>query len=158
MLQLRMVHRYNSILDMMPTLLGLMGLSIPSRVGGMDLSHAALGQPGKEPECAFLQGAGATANWDTGHEWRAVRSKRYTYGKFRIQRSGADQELLFDNEADPYQRTNLISDEQYQMVVQQYRTMLSAKMASVSDSFDASAVYRDRWTDGDRNILRGARG
>lgn len=147
-----------STVDMMPTLLGLMGLSIPSRVEGMDLSHAALGQPGKEPECAFLQGAGATANWDTGHEWRAVRSKRYTYGKFRIQRSGADQELLFDNEADPYQRTNLISDEQYQMVVQQYRTMLSAKMASVSDSFDASAVYRDRWTDGDRNILRGARG
>jgi hypothetical protein len=31
-------------------------------------------------------------------------------------------------------------------------------MQSVSDTFEASTYYRDNWTDGNRIILRGARG
>ena len=42
---------------------------------------------------------GTTAAWVDGHEWRALRSKRYTYALYRADRS----ELLFDNQADPYQ-------------------------------------------------------
>jgi arylsulfatase A-like enzyme len=154
----RQVDTCFSTVDISPTVLGLMGLPIPSRFEGMDLSHAALGRDGDEPDYAFLQGTGATANWDTGHEWRAIRTVRYTYAKFRIPRDGADQELLFDNAADPYQMTNLISDEQHQAVVQDCRKKLAEKMQSLSDTFEASTYYRDHWTDGDRNILRGARG
>jgi hypothetical protein len=66
--------------------------------------------------------------------------------------------LLFDNLNDSYQMTNLTSDPQYVPVLQQYQAKLSAKMQSVSDTFEASTYYRDRWTDGNRNILRGARG
>ena len=147
-----------STVDFMPTLLGLLGLPIPSRAEGMNLSHLALNQAGPEPDAAFLQGAGATANWDTGHEWRAIRSKQHTYAKFRIPRDGAAQELLFDNVADPYQTTNLAADAQSGTILQRCRTLLTEKMASVSDTFEASTVYRDRWTDGSRNIQRGARG
>jgi arylsulfatase A-like enzyme len=147
-----------SSVDFMPTFLGLLDLPVPSRVDGTNLSHLALNQSGSEPDFAFLQCCGATANWNTGHEWRAVRNKQYTYAKFRISMSGAAQELLFNHVTDPYQMTNLVSDPQSQTVLQQLRTALSNKMQSVSDTFEASTFYRDNWTDGNRCILRGARG
>ncbi|MBN1818143.1 MAG: sulfatase [Sedimentisphaerales bacterium] len=147
-----------STIDFTPTFLGLLGLSVPSRMDGINLSHWAMGKTGPEPDAAFMQGTGATANWSTGHEWRAVRNKKYTYAKYRIARTGADQELLFDHSADPYQLTNLISDPAHQTVLQELRNKLAEKMKSFSDTFEASTFYRDRWTDGNRIILRGARG
>jgi len=147
-----------STVDYMPTLLGLLGLSIPSRVEGMDLSPLALGTGVAEPDCVLMQGTGATANWDTGHEWRAIRNKRYTYAKFRISREGVPQELLFDNVEDPFQTRNLVADEGHQTVLQECRAKLNEKMQSVSDTFEASTFYRDKWTDGNRKIIRGARG
>jgi arylsulfatase A-like enzyme len=146
-----------STVDFMPTILGLVNLPIPSRVEGMNLSHVALNQAGPEPDAVFLQGTGATANWNTGHEWRAIRNKQYTYAKYRITRSDAAQELLFDNIADPYQMTNLATDSNYQTTLQQMQAKLAEKMSSVSDTFEASTVYRDQWTN-NRMILRGARG
>lgn len=147
-----------STVDFAPTFLGLLGVPVPSRMEGMDLSHLALSQAGPEPDAAFMQGTGATASWETDHEWRAVRNKQYTYAKFRVERTDAPQELLFDNTADPYQITNLVSDPQRQTILQELRNKLSDKMQSVSDTFEASTWYRDKWTDGNRCILRGARG
>jgi arylsulfatase A-like enzyme len=147
-----------STVDFAPTFLGMLGLPVPGRMDGANCAHLPLGQSGPEPDCAFLQGTGATANWNTGHEWRAVRDKQYTYAKFRVERTGAAQELLFDNTADPYQMTNLVDDAQHQAVLGQLRNKLAEKMHAVSDTFEASTVYRDRWTDGNRCILRGARG
>lgn len=147
-----------STVDFTPTFLGLLGLSVPSSMEGMNLSHLALKGSGPEPDAAFLQGTGATANWSTGHEWRAVRNKRYTYARFRISRTDADQELLFDNTADPYQLTNLVSDSQHQATLQELRNKLTEKMKAFNDTFEASTYYRDNWTDGNRLILRGARG
>ncbi len=71
--------------DIMPTLLGLAGLSsrIPESVEGMDLSHLAMGRSGPEPEAAFLMNTGACAAWQDGHEWRALRDQRFTYAVFR---------------------------------------------------------------------------
>jgi len=43
--------------DILPSVLGLMGLPIPDRVEGMDLSRLALGKGGPEPGEAFLRGA-----------------------------------------------------------------------------------------------------
>jgi arylsulfatase A-like enzyme len=147
-----------SSVDFMPTLLGLLGLPVPSRVDGANLSHLALNQSGAEPDAAFLQGTGATADWSPGHEWRAVRNKHYTYAKFRVSMPGAAQELLFNHVSDPYQTANLVSEAKHQKVLQEMRSALSCKMQSVSDTFEAAAFYRDNWTDGNRVILRGARG
>jgi len=46
--------------DILPSVLGLMGLPIPAGVEGMDLSRLALGRGGPEPDAAFLQGLGHT--------------------------------------------------------------------------------------------------
>ena len=138
---------------MMPTLLSLMGLPVPKDVEGADLSHCALGKAGPEPEAALMQCLGATAAWKDGHEWRALRSKRYTYAVYRSDRS----ELLFDNQADPYQMKNLIDDPAHAKAAERFRTMLRDRMADLKDDFRPCSWYREHWTK-DRNILRGAKG
>lgn len=143
-----------SSVDIMPTILGLLDLPVPSRVEGMDLSHLARGQSGPEPEFAMLQNTGACAAWQDGYEWRAVRNKQYTYARYR--RDG--KELLFDNLNDPYQLNDLSQDSGSQGVLLQLRNGMQAKMDSLSDTFAPSTYYRDHWTDGNRVILRGARG
>ncbi len=139
--------------DMMPTVLGLLGLPIPKGVEGMDLSHCACGQDGPKPEAALLQNTGACAAWQDGYEWRALRDRRYTYARFRVD----GKELLFDHQADPYQMTNLIADAKHADARDRFREMLKRRMAQLNDTFQTCTWYRDHWTK-DRVILRGARG
>jgi len=139
--------------DIMPTLLPLLGLRAPEAVEGMDLSHCALGKPGPEPEAALLQGTGTTAAWADGHEWRALRDKRYTYAVYRRDRS----ELLFDHQADPHQLKNLSADPAHADALARLRRMLKERLAAIGDTFEPCTWYRDHWTK-NRNILRGARG
>lgn len=140
--------------DIMPTILSLMEVAVPRDVEGMDLSHCALGKKGPEPEAAFLQNTGACAAWKNGHEWRALRDKRYTYAKYRV--DGA--ELLFDNESDPYQMKNLAGERRHRDTIARFRKMLAEKMKLLNDNFEQCTWYRDNWTDGNRIILRGAKG
>jgi len=140
--------------DIMPTLLGLMGLPIPGAVEGMDLSHLARGRKGPEPEFAFLQGLGHTWQWNDGFEWRAVRDKRYTYAIYRRDKS----ELLFDNQGDPLQMQNLARDPAHGDALNRLRRQMAEKMRSLDDTFEACTWYRDHWTDGKRNIIASAKG
>lgn len=135
--------------DIMPTLLGLTQLPIPAKVEGMDLSHCALDKPGPEPEAAFMQNTGACAIWEDGYEWRALRSKRYTYAIYRKDR----KELLFDNVADPYQMNNLVGNNDHESALNQFRSLLTQRMADLEDTFEASSYYRDHWVK-DRVITR----
>lgn len=134
--------------DIMPTLLSLMGLPIPKEVEGMDLSNCILGKEGPEPEAAFMMGTGAVADWEDGHEWRALRSKRYTYAIYRVD----GKEFLFDNIEDPYQMRNLVENPEYKDTLEYFRKMLKKKMSELGDVFEASTWYRDNWTK-DRIIL-----
>ncbi len=137
--------------DLMPTLLGLLGLPIPAEVEGMDLSQHILGEPGPEPEAALLQGMGATAIFEDGHEWRGLRTKRYTYARYRIDGS----ELLFDNQADPWQKENLVAHPQYLSVLNHLRGLLQKRMTELNDGFEICSWYESNWTE-DRVILRTA--
>jgi len=143
-----------STVDIMPTILSLMGLQVPEDVEGMDLSHCAIGGGGSEPQAAFLQNTGACAAWEDGHEWRALRDKQYTYVVYRVDKS----ELLFDNKNDPYQMNNLAGNAQYKENLDRFRGMLTHKMESLNDTFEKCTWYRDNWTDGNRNIIRAAKG
>lgn len=143
-----------STVDMMPTVLSLMDLKVPKAVEGMDLSHCALGCKGPLPPAAFLQNTGACAAWENGHEWRALRDKQYTYAVYRVDKS----ELLFDNKNDPHQMTNLAAEAKHAGAMKRFRKMLAAKMESLNDTFEQCTWYRDNFTDGNRNIIRGAKG
>jgi len=54
--------------DIMPTLLGMMGLPVPYEVEGMDMSEIVITGRGDEPEFAFMQGMGHTYLWLDGFE------------------------------------------------------------------------------------------
>jgi len=140
--------------DIMPTLLGLADLPVPAEVEGMNLSKQATGKKGAEPDAAFLQGMGHTYLWLDGFEWRAVRDKRYTFARYHVD----GKELLFDNRKDPLQMNNLIQDPGYQLIAEKLRNLMAEKMKGLNDTFETCTWYRDHWTDGDRNIIAGARG
>ncbi len=137
---------FNSV-DIMPTLLSLAGVDIPKEVEGTDLSHIALGKNGPEPEYAFLMNTGACASWENGHEWRALRNKKYTYAVYRgwKEKGLPRKELLFDNVADPYQMNNLIDKNEYAELAADLRRKLKKKMDSLNDTFPKSTWYRDNW-------------
>jgi len=141
--------------DIMPTLLGLLRLEVPAEVEGMDLSDTALGRPdAATPSFALLQNTGACADWKDGHEWRGLRTRRYTYARYRV--DGA--EFLFDNRGDPFQTTNLAGAPECRPQLEECRECLEEKLVSVEDTFEACTWYRDHWTDGNRVITGGARG
>ncbi|MFX0098416.1 MAG: sulfatase [Candidatus Hodarchaeota archaeon] len=137
--------------DIMPTLLGLVGAPIPKEVEGSDLSSIALGKDEEGPKAAFLMNTGACAAWEDGHEWRALRDKRYIYAVYK--KDGA--ELLFDNVEDPYQKKNLVKDSMHQDQLERFRKMLKEKMDQLNDSFPKSTWYRENWIE-NREIKRTA--
>jgi arylsulfatase A-like enzyme len=140
--------------DIMPTVLGLLGLPVPTGVEGTDLSPLARGRRAPEPEEALLQGMGHTYLWIDGFEWRGLRDKRHTYAVYR--RDGTEH--LYDNLEDPLQKVNRAGDPAYQTKLREFRDRLLERRRALNDSFEACTWYRDHWTDGNRNILRGARG
>lgn len=144
--------------DIMPTLLSFAGLRIPKEVEGMDLSHIALNEEGPEPEFAYLMNTGACAIWEDGHEWRALRNKRYTYAVLRgwEKKKLPRQELLFDNVADPFQMQNLAQKPEHEALVGMFRKELDEKMTSLRDTFPASSWYKEHWIDENRIIKRTA--
>ncbi len=140
-----------NVVDIVPTLFGLMGLDVPDSMEGMNLSHLARGEDGPEPEAAFLQGLGHTYMWRDGDEWRAVRDKQYTYAKMLADGS----EFLFDNLEDPYQTRNLVDDPSHRGTREYLRDWMQTRMADLNDEFRPTSWYQDRWTE-DRVILRSA--
>ena len=137
--------------DIMSTLLGAMNLPQPAECEGFDFSPLLHGEPVDEPEAAFMQGMGATAIFEDGHEWRALRGKQYTYARYLSD----DAELLFDNASDPYQMTNLVASAEHADTLAEMRRELEARMAALNDSFERCTWYAENWIE-DRVILRSA--
>ncbi|MCC6488821.1 MAG: sulfatase [Candidatus Hydrogenedentes bacterium] len=93
-----------SVPDVMPTLLGLMGLStqIPSVVEGTDYSRILRGQNMERPASALYLNHDPDAPRAGA---RGVRTPRYTYVIERT--SDGEVPHLYDNEADPYQTRDI---------------------------------------------------
>lgn len=142
-----------SAVDLMPSLLGLLGLEIPLGAEGTDLGGLMLCRDmAAVPDAALLQICGATAVWEDGHEWHALRDARYTYAMYRLDGS----EHLYDRGYDPYQMRNLAGDASHRALRETMRRKMLARMDALNDDFAASSHYRDAWTDGARRILRSA--
>jgi arylsulfatase A-like enzyme len=93
--------------DMMPSLLGLMGLSrsTPRDVEGRDYSSILLGRAGPRPTSAlYLNCAGPHGGL------RGLRTHRYTFS-ITPDGDGKKKVLLFDNQQDPYQLKNIAASE-----------------------------------------------
>ena len=130
---------FNTV-DIMPTLLGMMGLDIPGSCQGLDISSAITSGSEVDDPC-LMMGTGPTAIFGDGAEWRAIRSRRFTYAIYRWNK----EEFLFDNENDPYQLHNLIKDPSYADTAKDLRALMYKKMAAIGDHFEKTSYYKKHW-------------
>ncbi len=140
---------FNTV-DIMPSFLNLMGLPVPAEVEGSDLSACIQGSADTE-EGALMMCTGPTAVFGDGNEWRALRTKKYTYAVFKSD----GQELLFDDEADPYQMNNLIGNPDYAELAAKLKAEMYEKMNQIGDTFENNSYYEKNWVE-DRLIKRTA--
>lgn len=140
---------FNTV-DIMPSFLNMMGLPIPKEVEGTDLSSCISGKRDTE-EGALMMGTGPTATYGDGNEWRAFRTKQYTYAVFKSD----GQEFLFDDATDPFQMNNLVNDPAYTAIAAQIKERMAAKMKQIGDNFENNTYYEKHWIE-DRLIKRTA--
>jgi arylsulfatase A-like enzyme len=129
--------------DIMPTLLGLSGLSIPSTVEGHDKSMA-IKRLSKDNTVAVLIACyhpfGQFNRESGGKEYRGVRTKQYTYVK-----DLKGPWLLFDNIKDPFQMHNLVNEAAIRKVQKDLEKMLSALLEETGDEFLPGMDYIEKW-------------
>ncbi|MCF6176417.1 MAG: sulfatase [Victivallaceae bacterium] len=130
--------------DVMPTLLGMNGVTIPDSVEGHDFSGYILGSemPGKG--AALLSCPHPFGRWNRsefgGFEYRGLRTARYTYVK-----GLSGSWLLYDNQTDPFQQQNLIHEPEYGPLIDRLEATLTAKLQRIGDEFLSGTTYLKRW-------------
>lgn len=128
--------------DIMPTVLGLLGVPVPNTVEGDDLTGHIRG--GDAPDDAALlacyQPFGEWHRAGGGKEYRGIRTERYTYVR--------DLEgpwLFFDNKEDPYQLRNLVGSAEHTALQARLDAQLKAKLEKVGDEFLPGKAYVEKW-------------
>jgi len=122
-----------SIVDIVPSILGLLGIKIPQKIEGIDLSRVMLGREDKLSDSIFLQ---EIVPVDEGYtqgikEWRGIRTTRYTYARWQSKEGW----VLYDNESDPYQMENLIDNPKYKSVREEMERILQYWLKRTNDQF-----------------------
>ncbi len=129
--------------DLLPTFLGLSGLDIPTSVQGNDFSQALLAGEELENEAALITLPVPFHEWqfmNGGREYRGVRTRKYTYVRDLL-----GPWLLYDNEQDPYQLTNLVDMPQFVQLRDYLDGVLNKKLADTSDEFLPADTYMRRF-------------
>ena len=75
-----------------------------------------------------------------GKECRGIRTRRYTYV-----RDLSGPWLLFDNEKDPYQQTNLVNSPKVASLQADLDAKLMAKLKKHDDEFKHGSEYIKKW-------------
>lgn len=130
--------------DIMPTLLGLCNIGIPNSVEGTDYSGHLMGNGSDVPDSALITCPHPFGQWTRkqfgGMEYRGLRTRRYTYT-----RTLQGPWLLYDNQEDPYQQTNLIGQSTHASVAEELDQQLQQRLASMNDEFLPGMDYIRRW-------------
>jgi hypothetical protein len=122
--------------DLMPTLLGMSGIAVPSGVQGTDYSSL-----GSKKTSAFLNlpvPIGEALRYGFA-EYRGVRTARHTYV-----RSIDGPWLLYDNERDPYQMHNLCGQSGARDLLASLNRDLDSWLETLNDQFLPARNYLER--------------
>ena len=129
--------------DLMPTLLGLSRVPIPPSVQGEDFSGVIRGAAAPEDNPVLIECPTPFGEWlrdKGGREYRGVRTRRYTYV-----RDLHGPWLMYDNETDPYQRTNLIDAPQHAALQGKLEAELQKLLKKTGDEFLPGPAYIAKW-------------
>ncbi len=129
--------------DLMPTLLGLCGIPIPPSVEGLDFSAHLRGSPPPGDGAALILCVTPFGEWERrvgGREYRGIRTERHTFT-----RDLSGPWLLFDNELDPHQMTNLVCVAAHAGLQQSLDSALARSLAARKDEFRPGPDYIRQW-------------
>jgi arylsulfatase A-like enzyme len=129
--------------DLLPTLLGLSGLAIPSSVEGKDYSSQLLSGKDLDNEAVLITLPVPFHEWqfmNGGREYRGVRTRKYTYV-----RDLKGPWLLYDNEKDPFQLLNLVNQPGFSTLQGKLEVVLERKLREVKDEFLPADEYMKKW-------------
>ena len=129
--------------DILPTLLALCNISIPETVEGINYKGYLEGKENLG-EAALITCIQPFGQWNRvehgGREYRGLRTKKHTYA-----RDLNGPWLLFDNEKDPYQMTNLVGNQQYSELQSDLENRLSVRLKENGDAFLPGMEYIKKW-------------
>lgn len=91
-----------SLVDLLPTTLGAVGLDVPSYCQGTDFSPLLRGEEFCGPDTVLLEMCGGKGYWLDQMDWRGFTTRRWKYAFYENGR-----ELLYDLEVDPFEQNNL---------------------------------------------------
>ena len=132
----RTVGQLVSLIDLPPTILSVAGVPVPDYMRGRPLQNVLAGA-NDWPEEVFVQISEAQIG-------RAIRTSRWKYsvrapstdpaagGKFPAS-SVYREEFLYDLDADPHERNNLVADPDYADVREMLRERLRARMLQANE-------------------------
>ncbi len=129
--------------DLLPTLLALAGVPVPATVEGLDYSQYMQGAADPSDGAALLTCPAPFGEWTRnggGHEYRAIRTSRYTYAQ-----TLDGPWLLFDNVADPYQQENLVDRAECVQLQADLQARLQHKLDATADRFLSGSRYIEQW-------------
>ena len=130
-------------IDIMPTLLGACGISLPDELQGRDISGLWRGQeilqdnqrtPGGS-DSVYLQNM--AHGWPNRHgwvgRWRGVRTQRWTYARWY---ANEQRPWLFDRKTDPLEMVNLAETQSHRPVLEEMEERLHRWMEATKDPFE----------------------
>ena len=123
--------------DILPTLLGLAGITIPASIEGEDLSKLAKGGAEHDRAALYMQVSPFVAE---SVAYRAIRTAKHT-----LVRQKEGPTLLFDDTKDPYQLDNLAEKRECAVLRKTLDAKMDAEMKRIGDDFPTAAEALARW-------------
>jgi arylsulfatase A-like enzyme len=137
--------------DILPSLLGLASIEIPVTLEGEDLSDLIKSPEPDIDRAALVMNLCPFTSEYKYPEYRAIRTKQYTYARTP---EGASK--LFDNLKDPYQMNNLLGQDEFAELQQDLDAKLNAALKDIGDDFQPRDFYLQKWNvklDDSRNAI-----
>ena len=130
------------IVDIAPTLLSLCGADIPAEMQGTDLSELFMGNETASPDSAFI-GMPVVPLAFSYPEWRGVMTKHTTYARFR-----EEPWILYDDNNDPFQLTNLVHSPAHQDLLIEMEERLQGWLKCLDDPFETTLEVCSKYYQG----------